>query len=246
MLFDLRGKGRRNTVRVIYASLAILMGGGLVLFGIGGEVSGGLLNAFENESGNQDVDEALTKRVEEFEARVKSNPRDAEAWAELARGRYQIAGLGDNFDPATGAYTEEGQARLQDAAKAWERHVAIANTPDADVANIMVQAFGPAGLNELEKAVAAMEIVVEQRDESAALYGQLAQLAYLAGQTRKGDLSAKKALELAEPDQRPQLKQTLDSFKAQAAIQSAQTATNVPTVTAPASTTGTTETTTTP
>ena len=34
MLFDLRGKGRRRTVQVIYVSLAILMGGGLVLFGI--------------------------------------------------------------------------------------------------------------------------------------------------------------------------------------------------------------------
>ena len=34
MLFDLRGRGRRRTVQVIYLSLAILMGGGLVLFGI--------------------------------------------------------------------------------------------------------------------------------------------------------------------------------------------------------------------
>ena len=31
MLFDLRGRGRRRTVRVIYTGLAVLMGVGLVL-----------------------------------------------------------------------------------------------------------------------------------------------------------------------------------------------------------------------
>ena len=35
MLFDLRGTGRRRTVKIVYVTLAILMGGGLVLFGIG-------------------------------------------------------------------------------------------------------------------------------------------------------------------------------------------------------------------
>ena len=48
MLFDLRGRGRRRTVQVIYLSLAILMGGGLVLFGIGSSSSGGLFDAFSS------------------------------------------------------------------------------------------------------------------------------------------------------------------------------------------------------
>ena len=34
MLFDLRGRGRRRTVKIVYITLALLMGGGLVLFGI--------------------------------------------------------------------------------------------------------------------------------------------------------------------------------------------------------------------
>ncbi len=46
MLFDLRGSGRRRTVKIVYITLAFLMGGGLVLFGIGGDVSGGLFDAF--------------------------------------------------------------------------------------------------------------------------------------------------------------------------------------------------------
>jgi hypothetical protein len=47
MLFDLRGRGRRRTVQAIYLSLAILMGGGLVLFGIGGATNGGLIDAIQ-------------------------------------------------------------------------------------------------------------------------------------------------------------------------------------------------------
>ena len=34
MLFDLRSRGRRTTVRGVYLLLAILMGGGLILFGV--------------------------------------------------------------------------------------------------------------------------------------------------------------------------------------------------------------------
>ena len=54
MLFDLRSRGRRRTVQVVYLGLAVLMGGGLVLFGVGtGNGVGGLLNAFSgNGSGN--------------------------------------------------------------------------------------------------------------------------------------------------------------------------------------------------
>jgi hypothetical protein len=221
MLFDLRGKGRRRTVRVIYLSLALLMGGGLVFFGVGGNVSGGLLNAFD--SGGGSVSNTFEKRVKRYEERVRKNPRDAAAWAELARARFQETSTGENYDQATSSFTEKGLAKLRQVEAAWDRYVALdPPKPNDDVANLMVQAFGPSGLNDLDKAVGAMEIVVERRPPAAALYGQLAQLAYLAGQTRKGDLSAKKAVELAPKDQKQQLKQTLESVKTQAAGKAAQ------------------------
>ena len=50
MLFDLRGR-RRRAVQGTYLVLAMLMGGGLVLFGVGGSVSGGLLDAFKSDGG---------------------------------------------------------------------------------------------------------------------------------------------------------------------------------------------------
>ena len=52
MLFDLRGRGRRRAVKVIYLGLALLLGGGLVLFGIGGDAHGGLGDAFKDNSGS--------------------------------------------------------------------------------------------------------------------------------------------------------------------------------------------------
>src|SRR4051794_41954297 len=51
MLFDLRGGGRRRTVQIVYIALAVIMGAGLVLFGIGGAVSGGLVDAITNGGG---------------------------------------------------------------------------------------------------------------------------------------------------------------------------------------------------
>jgi hypothetical protein len=54
MLFDLRSPGRRNAIKVVYVTLALLMGGGLVLFGIGGEVSGGVVDALTGSNRGDD------------------------------------------------------------------------------------------------------------------------------------------------------------------------------------------------
>lgn len=238
MLFDLRGRGRRNTVRVIYLGLAILMGGGLVFFGVGG--SGAGLFGGDGGSGilggSNSTTDVFKKRVERYEQRVQANPQDAQAWAELARARYQQTSTGENYDQGTSSFTPEGIQKLREVESAWDRYLALdpAN-PNPDVANLMVQAFGPSGLDKLDKAVAAMEIVVEQRKPAtAALYGQLAQLAYLANQTRKGDLASDKAVELAPKAQKKQLKATLASFKTQAQTQALQDAQGTP---APAPTT---------
>src|SRR5438270_571235 len=83
------------------------------------------------------------------------------------------------------------------------------------LALLMVQALGPTGLNHTDKAVAAQEIVVGARPASTGLYAQLAQLAYLAGQTRKGDLAAQKAVALAPKDQRSALRGQFNQLKQQ-------------------------------
>ena len=213
MLFDLRGRGRRRVVQVIYLSLAILMGGGLVLFGVGGATSGGLLDAFKADSGQTSVNDVFKKRVESAERGVKARPADPAAWAALTRVRFQQAGSGEGFDQNQGVFTDQGKAELQGAESAWDKYLTLTEKPDDTVASLMVQAFSTSGLNEPDKAVGAMEIILDRREATGPLYVQLAALAYQAGQTRKAQLASKKAIELTPKDDREQIKAQLEAAR---------------------------------
>jgi tetratricopeptide (TPR) repeat protein len=205
MLFDLRGRGRRRTVQVIYLSLAILMGGGLVLFGIGGATSGGLIDAIQgNGSGSTSASDTFQKRVDALQKQVRANPRDARAWAELADVRFQSATAGANYDQTNGVYTAKGKAELARAAAAWQRHLALSgDKPNTRVANEMVQAYGAAGLRNYPEAVKALEFVIDATpNPTYQTYAQLAVLAHGAKQTRKEKLATQKALDLAPKSQR--------------------------------------------
>ncbi|MGI8780037.1 MAG: hypothetical protein ACR2L8_07680 [Solirubrobacteraceae bacterium] len=225
MLFDLRGSGRRRTIKVVYVTLAFLMGGGLVLFGIGGggALSGGLVDAITSSSGGGDAGADRVRDAEQkATAAARANPQDPALWAAAARARFNLASAGENIDQNTGNFTEEGQAQLQAATRAWEEHLELAgDKPDSRVASLMVQAYSV--LNQPDKAAIAQEVIALERN-SVGAYSQLAVLAYQAGQTRKGDLAKDKALELTEPDMREALKGQLEGAKAQAGAQGAQNA----------------------
>ena len=232
MLFDLRGSGRRTTVKAVYLTLALLMGGGLVLFGIGGEVSGGLVDAITDNGGSTSVsDDRFRDRAVQAQRAADANPRDAEAWAAVARARFQYASAGDFFDRNTNQFTAEGKAQLQAASQAWERHLALSkDKPDDSVATIMVQAYSQAGLNEPEKAVRAQEIITEARPKDST-FATLAVLAYQAGQTRKGDLATDEAIALADKDDRNRLKSELETAKQQALTSQIEQGTQPPAAT---------------
>lgn len=216
MLFDLRGRGRRRTVQAIYLTLAVLMGGGLLLFGIGGSVSGGLFDAIGltgSGGAGQSANDQLVKQEQAALRRVKANPSDPTAWATLTRLRYQQAGQGSNYDQATGQFTTAGKRELAKASAAWGRYLALnPRKPDANVAALMVQAFGPLGLNQPQDGVQAAETVADARPAAQTFY-QLAVFAYAAGQTRKGDLAGAKAVGLAPKDQRAAVKAQIDAAK---------------------------------
>jgi hypothetical protein len=225
MLFDLRGRGRRRTIQMIYVFLAVLMGGGLVFFGIGGNTSGGLLDAFKNGGGGGNAGKAFEQRIKTAERRVRINPKDEAGWAQLARLRFQLAGTGSNYNQATSSFTDSGKQALAGVETAWDRYMALnPKKPDDSLASQMVQAFGPSGLNKLNKAVEAMQVVVTSRPDNSNLFAQLAVLAYSAGETRQGDLASQKAVSLAPKAQRSALKQQLASAKQQATGAGSQSA----------------------
>jgi hypothetical protein len=216
MLFDLRGRGRRRAIQAIYLSLAILMGGGLVLFGIGGNTSGGLVDAIQGNSGSVSADDAFKNRVTALEKRTQANPRDAAAWSQLASLRFQVATTGANYDQTTQSYTDKGKVELRRSAAAWQRYLTLdPKKPDERVANQMVQAYGAAGLKDYPEAVRALEFVIDSREPTYQLYAQLAVLAHAAKQDRKATLSSQKAEELAPKAQRKAIKAQIQQAQQQ-------------------------------
>lgn len=228
MLFDLQSRNRKTFVKVIYLGLAILMGGGLVLFGIGtGTGGGGLIDAF---TGNGSSTSSQVSTAEKRANRaVRLHPQDPKAWAELARARFQTAGFGDNYDQTlnqgAGGFTEQGREKLETAAAAWQRYLTLEpDKPDPALARLMaINVYDPSGLDDPTEAASAMEIVTEQ-DPSASAYSALAQYAYLADQHRKGDLAAARAVQLAPDAQRRLIRTQLLAFKRQAISDAARDA----------------------
>ena len=195
MLFDLQGR-RRRVVQATYLSMAVLMGGGLVLFGIGGDVS---FNVFEDAGGGGNGNSAIEDQLEDADGRLRRNPRDAAALLEVVRGRYQLA---TQESPTAGTFTEEGKRELQRADEAWRRYLDLRpDPPNGSVASLMVEAYGPGGLNQPQDGLRAAQIVADVRP-SAAAYLQVAQFAALAGDERRSDRAGRRALQLAEPDER--------------------------------------------
>jgi hypothetical protein len=215
MLFDLRGRGRRRTVQAVYLTLAVLLGGGLVLFGIGGDTQGGLVDAFTGD--NQDNSGGIyAERVESAEKRVQANRNDAAAWGALAKAQYQQVSA-EEYDQNVGGFTERGRQDLRAVRRSWNEYLKRApERPDDSLAIQMVQVLGPGGLGDYPAAVRAMEIVTEQREPSTGLFQQLAVLSYAAGQNRKGDLASDRAVELAPKEDRASVEQNLEAAKAQA------------------------------
>src|ERR1700680_1843699 len=100
MLFDLRGRGRRRTVRVIYTALALLMGVGLVGFGIGGGFNGGgLLNAANSNEGSNSA--SFSSQIKKYQKLTNAQPNNAGAWEKLANAQLHEAG-GEAYVTQTG------------------------------------------------------------------------------------------------------------------------------------------------
>src|SRR5581483_11448406 len=93
MLFDLRGRGRRRTVQAVYLGLAVLIGGGLVLFGVGtGSGFGGLLNAFTNNNNSSSSNQPAVSQAEKTALhQTQLHPTSAAAWSQLVQARLAAA-----------------------------------------------------------------------------------------------------------------------------------------------------------
>lgn len=212
MLFDLEGK-RRRVIQATYLLLAILMGGGLVLFGIGSDVQGGLADIFTSGEGGS-ADEEAEDRLEDAEARLEQNPNDLDALAQLAAANFQLALSTDSQSGAT--FAEDAQPRLEAADDAWTRYLeADPEEPDDVLAFNLLTVYGQQGLNDPAKAAEAAQIVAAERETTQAFF-TLAQLSAQAGDERQAELAGRRAVQLAPEPQRQQLQRQIDAAIASA------------------------------
>ncbi len=213
MLFDLRSRGRRRTVKTLYIGLAILIGVGLVGFGVGGGLGGGgILNATSNNEGSGGASFASKiKKYEKLTVKEPSNPKNYEA---LATNLLHEAGNEGFTNATTGAPTSKGKALYRRASQAWISYLALnPPKPNSELAQLVFRIYGEEGLNEPAKAVQALQIVVAARPESASYYAALAEYAYKAKNERVGDLASAKAIALAPATERARLKTELAEVK---------------------------------
>lgn len=210
MLFDLRARGRRRTVKVVYTGLALLMGLALVFLGLGG--LGG--NVFESLSKEGTSGSGYSAKITAAKKKIAKNPNDAAAWVTLAEDQLHEADGAEFYDSATETYTAKGKAELRKAANSWSHYLALnPSPPSLRLAKEVAGIFAAGALNEPANAVAALQIVVAAEPESAALYSQLAEYAYLAHNEREGDLAAKKAVSLVPKVKRPLMEAEFEKLK---------------------------------
>jgi hypothetical protein len=208
MLFDLRGR-RRRAVQVTYLMLALLMGGGLVLFGIGGDVSGGLLDAFKGGGGSSG-DSALQDRVDKQKERLQANPRNQVVLQNLVRDYYSLA-TSKRESNASG-FPDDAKDDLREAGVYWQRYVDVTDKPNPDTAGYALQVYDVAALNRPKEAQRAAAILAEDANDAPS-YLRLVSYAARAGDTRTADLATQKAVELAPKDQRKLIKQQAEALK---------------------------------
>ena len=215
MLFDLRSRGRRRTVRVVYGSLALVMVVGLVGLGIGTGNTGGILNAGGNGGGggntvsNQAINQALKA--------VKKNP-SAGNWANLMSARYSAARSGNNLNSTTGVYSAGGKQQLRDAAAAWQRYLKLTSAKQRTSNGFVQNAYAAGEIYQAlgqwsDEAQTWNYALTATAGTSGALKPALclAYSSYAAKQASKGDLAAAEAVRLSPKTDRLTLKTQLKS-----------------------------------
>ena len=205
------------------------MGGGLVLSGIGSDVSGGLGDLFTAAAAAttrpRSVAEADRGRGED----AQPDPDNRAALAQIARGHYQLATA--DADPNTSEFATKARPELRATAEAWQRYDQAVAKPDPrsharpsrpTTASPRLEKEA-AGRKKYARARRRGGVGSRRRSQGAELHPARA-VRHLAGQKRKAELAGKKAIELAPKDQKKQAKQPVEQAKAQPPPQQAQAA----------------------
>lgn len=224
MLFDLRSRRRRRVIKTVYLFLALLIGVGLVGFGVGtGGNFGGIFNAASGGGGSAAGQDIALKALTKAQKNAALHQKDPAAWQKVGIAAFNVAQLPTNYvattnstSTATTNYTASGIKVLAVARQAWNRYLALSPTkPNFQFAENVSIAFGspPSGIGDYVTAETGQEVVSEVQP-TYAQYEFLAYYAYLAHEVNRGDLAGVRALALAPKSSKKQVAAALKAYRA--------------------------------
>jgi uncharacterized protein YfcZ (UPF0381/DUF406 family) len=204
LVFDTRGK-RKHVVRVVYAILALLMGGSLFLDV--GPVNIGEL--FGNSSSSSSASKLFDEQAERIEGRLAKSPNDEQLLLALTRARINAGN--SQTEPASETevpppVTAEAHKDFEAGAGAWARYLKQAKEPSATAAQLVAGTFfrlaetGSTSLNEIQENVelaAAAQRVAAQQQPSLGSLSTLAIYEYFSGKFAAGEKAMQEAMKKA-------------------------------------------------
>jgi hypothetical protein len=215
MLFDLQSPRRRVFIKIVYAGLAVLIGGGLIL-GTFGSAGGGLLDSIGLGGGGGSVDSALQSQIDDAQSAANADPTNPTKLLELARTQATVAKqqieVDDQGNPKPNSDAAELYAKASDN---WDKYLKLngKNPPDAGAAVLIADGFfylaqtstsvADADTN-IKDAAAAQKIVADALPGSGT-YFNLALYSYFAGETKQAEEAAKKVEDMVAGAQKTQV-----------------------------------------
>ena len=199
MLFDLRSRRRRTTVRIVYVLLAFIMLAGLVLVGVGtGNNNGGLLNAFTNNGTGNGGNQVNNQAVKAALRKAQKDP-SAKTWFSLMEAYYSDAESGSNYNSTTGTFSKAGKVQLRNALVAWDKYLKAGSLKSTLEDAAVLAAKTNQSLSQWKDASVAWQYMIQSQDGAASAvkgYECVALNLYASGYTSSGDLASAKALTL--------------------------------------------------
>lgn len=193
-------------IQVVYGFLALLIGGGLVLFGVGGGSGAtGVLSGLEqNGTGSASGIKLAYTAMLKAQRTAEREPRNVAAWHAYALAAFKLAETNYVTTATSSGFTVAGANELKVVKRAWNHYLSLSpSNPDPALAADISFAFGlQPGIQDWKTAEGAAEIVATANPNSFSDYQTLALDAYLAKDKAAGRLAEAHALAVAPKSDR--------------------------------------------
>jgi len=219
MLFDLRGGRRGKVVKVVYATLAVLMGLSLFLV-IGGF---NIAELFNGEGSTGDAAKPYEEQAERLEVKLNKDPEDPDTLLALTRAHINAGNASAKVEPnGQRLYSTEGIQEFQQAYQSWSEYLKATDKPNPALALVVgpmlfqlaefSRSYSEAS-TRVQSATEAQKIAAEQRPSVNTLT-VFASYAYFTGDFPAAEKARAKAKKLTngKPEAEAIDKQ-LDEFK---------------------------------